>query len=301
MEGIILFNKPKGKTSAEITNYFKKLTKKKIGHGGTLDRLAEGLLIIGIGEGTKELTKFLKESSKTYIAEIVLGAVSDTYDADGKIVKTGKPISEISEIEKILKSFVGEIEQTPPPYSAIKIKGKRASDLMREGKSVELKARKVKIHNIHFLGFKENILKIETEVSSGTYIRSLVHDLGEKLGCGAYLNNLIRTKINEYTLEEALTFEDLEKDYIEFIAKIYGRVQGVGFRFFTEAWANKLKIFGYAQNLTDGTVKVLAQGKEKDLQVFIENLKQGPRLAKVEKIDIIFRKPLKYFYDFRIY
>ncbi|MFN3605540.1 MAG: pseudouridine synthase, partial [Leptonema sp. (in: bacteria)] len=134
MEGIVLFNKPPGKTSAEITNYFKKLTKKKVGHGGTLDPVAQGLLIIGIGKYTKELTKFLKESRKTYIAKIVLGAVSDTYDSEGKIVATGKPIPKFSEIEKFLKSFVGEIEQTPPPYSAIKIQGKRASDLIREGK-----------------------------------------------------------------------------------------------------------------------------------------------------------------------
>ena len=315
MEGLVIFNKPPRKTSTEITNFFKKLTNKKVGHGGTLDPLAQGLLIIGIGEGTKELTRFLKESKKTYLAEIVLGAVSDTYDAEGKIIETRKPIPEFLEIEKVLKSFIGEIEQVPPPYSAIKIKGKRASDLVREGKKVELKPRKVKIYDIKILETRigtnnynscnnlQNFttIKIKTEVSSGTYIRSLAHDLGQKLGCGAYLNNLIRTKINEYSLEEALTFEDIEKDYLEFLAKIYGRVQGVGFRFFVEALANKLQIFGYAKNLADGTVEVLAQGKEKNLQILLNNLKIGPKLAKVEKIDIVFRKPLKYFYDFRIY
>ncbi len=315
MEGLVIFNKPPRKTSTEITNFFKKLTNKKVGHGGTLDPLAQGLLIIGIGEGTKELTRFLKESKKTYLAEIVLGAVSDTYDAEGKIIETGKRVPEFLEIEKVLKSFIGEIEQVPPPYSAIKIKGKRASDLVREGKKVKLKPRKVKIYDIKILEMRigtnndnsrnnlQNFatIKIETEVSSGTYIRSLAHDLGQKLGCGAYLNNLIRTKINEYSLEEALTFEDIEKDYLEFLAKIYGRVQGVGFRFFVEALANKLQIFGYAKNLADGTVEVLAQGKERNLQILLNNLKIGPKLAKVEKIDIVFRKPLKYFYDFRIY
>lgn len=344
MEGLVIFNKPPRKTSTEITNFFKKLTNKKVGHGGTLDPLAQGLLIIGIGEVTKELTRFLKESKKTYLAEIVLGAVSDTYDAEGKIIETRKRVPEFLEIEKVLKSFIGEIEQVPPPYSAIKIKGKRASDLVREGKKVKLKPRKVKIYDIKILEMRigtnndnsrnnlQNFatIKIEVEVSSGTYVRSLAHDLGQKLGCGAYLNNLIRTKIkvpqskyfglhdnvrnssregsqkfaieyNEYSLEEALTFEDIEKDYLEFLAKIYGRVQGVGFRFFVEALANKLQIFGYAKNLADGTVEVLAQGKEKNLQILLDNLKIGPKLAKVEKIDIVFRKPLKYFYDFRIY
>lgn len=302
MEGLVLFNKPKNYTSAQIVNFFKKLTKKKVGHGGTLDPLAQGLLIIGIGEGTKELTKFLKESRKTYLAEIVLGAISDTYDAEGKIIETGKPIPEFLEIEKVFKSFIGEIEQVPPPYSAIKIKGKRASDLVREGKNVELQPRKVRIYNLEILDDSPKLatIKIKAEVSSGTYIRSLAHDLGQKLGCGAYLNNLIRTKINEYSLEEALTFEDIKKDYLEFLAKIYGRVQGVGFRFFVEALANKLNIFGYAKNLTDGTVEVLAQGKEKNLQILIQYLKHGPRLAKVEKIRIFFKKPSNYFFNFKI-
>jgi len=296
MEGLVLFNKPQNYTSTQIVNYFKKLTKKKVGHGGTLDPFAEGLLILGIGDYTKELTKFLKESRKTYMAEIELGAVSDTYDITGKITQTHADWTQIYadlnllEIEKVLSSFIGEIEQTPPPFSAVKIKGKRAYELARRGKKIELKSRKVIIYDIKVLEFKKNILKIEAEVSSGTYIRSLAHDIGQKLGCGAYLKSLIRTKINEFTLEEALSFEDIEKDYLEFYAKVYGRVQGVGFRLFCWNWAQSLGIFGYAKNLTDGSVEVLAQGKEENLQEFLEKIKQGPKLAKVEKIEIIWRK-----------
>ncbi|GIW67603.1 MAG: hypothetical protein KatS3mg096_471 [Candidatus Parcubacteria bacterium] len=314
MEGLVLFNKPQNYTSVQIVNYFKKLTKKKVGHGGTLDPFAEGLLILGIDDYTKELTKFLKESRKTYIAEIELGAISDTYDITGNIVRTDanpeprrvqdhEPSSalvhgltrtdtnlNISEIEKILAGFIGEIEQIPPPYSAIKIKGKRAYKLARKGLKVDLKPRKVKIYNIKILDLKEKILKIEVEVSSGTYIRSLAHDIGQKLGCGAYLKSLVRTKINEFTLEEALSFEDIEKDYLEFYVKVYGRVQRVGFRLFCRNWAQNLGIFGYAKNLTDGSIEVLAQGKEKNLQEFLEKIKRGPILAKVEKIEIIWRK-----------
>ena len=301
MEGIVLFNKPKGKTSNEIVEYFKKLTNKKVGHGGTLDPLAEGLLILGIGEYTKQLNKFLKESKKTYIAEIELGAFSDTFDAEGKIEKTNKEIPEIEIIEENLKSFIGEIEQRPPIYSALKIKGKPAYEYARKGRKIEVEPRKVFVYDLKIIEYQKPVLKILAEVGSGVYIRSLANDLGEKLGCGGYLKSLIRTKINEFSLENALDFEDIEKDYLEFLAKIYGRVQGVGFRFFVQRYAKELRIFGYAKNLVDGTVEVLAQGREVDLQEMIKNIKIGPRLAKVERLEIVFRKPKEYFYDFKIF
>lgn len=307
MEGLVLFNKPEGKTSYEIVEYFKKLTKKRVGHGGTLDPFAEGLLILGIGEYTKELQKFLKESIKTYIAEIELGKISSTYDREGeiKLVNKFSPNQPIfipnkSKLEEILQSFIGEIEQIPPPFSAVKIKGRPAYEYARKGEKVNLKPRKIKIYEIKILEYNFPILKIETTVGSGTYIRTLANDIGEKTGFGGYLKNLFRIKINDYELKHALTFEDIEKKFLEFLAKIYGRVQGVGFRFFAESYANDLNIKGYVKNLIDGTVEVLAQGIEENLQKFILKLKQGPRLAKVEKIDILFRKPLKIYSDFKI-
>jgi tRNA pseudouridine55 synthase len=241
MEGIVLFNKPKNYTSYQIVEFFKKKTKKKVGHGGTLDPLAEGLLILGIGDYTKELNKFLKESIKTYIAEIILGARSTTYDREGRIYQTNDdrinyPISD--RIKEVVNSFIGEIEQIPPPFSAVKIKGKPAYLLARKGKKVELKPRKVKIYEIKILSitqthvdltqtyadlmqtntnletnhhepftnnknprksvldpYKSVVLRIEVTCSSGTYIRSLANDIGEKLGCGGYLNDLKRKKI----------------------------------------------------------------------------------------------------------
>jgi len=300
MEGLVLFNKPVGYTSNQIVNYFKKLTQKKVGHGGTLDPLASGLLIIGIGEGTKELTLFLKNSIKTYIAEIVLGYVSNTYDREGEIQATNKPIPNIEKIKEILNLFIGEIYQKPPPYSAIKIKGQPAYKLTRKGVKIELNPRKVEIYNLKILDFRENILKIETVVSSGTYIRSLANDLGEKLGCGAYLNNLSRTKIGEFSVERALTFEDIENDFLEFRAKVFGRVQGVGYRYFVKNKAKNLDIVGYAKNLVDGTVEVIAQGKEANLQKLISELKKGPFLARVEKLQIYFQKPRDGFSNFNI-
>jgi tRNA pseudouridine55 synthase len=331
MEGIVLFNKPKNYTSYQIVEFFKKRTKKKVGHGGTLDPLAEGLLILGIGDYTKELNKFLKESIKTYIAEIVLGARSTTYDREGKIYPNEDRINypNTDRIKEVINSFIGEIEQIPPPFSAVKIKGKPAYLLARKGEKVELKPRKVKIYEIKILEitrtntnletkqhetftnnnirvnprldpYKSVVLRIEVTCSSGTYIRSLANDIGEKLGCGGYLNDLKRTRINEFKVEEAVTFEDIENDFLEFYAKVYGRVQGVGYRYFVKEKAQNLYLFGYVKNLEDGSVEVLAQGREENLQKLIEELKKGPYLAKVEKIDIIFRKPLEIFRNFEI-
>ncbi len=199
-----------------------------------------------------------------------------------------------------MSSFIGEIEQIPPPFSAVKIKGKPAYLLARKGKKVELKPRKVKIYEIKILDYNWPVLKIEVTSSSGTYIRSLANDIGEKLGCGGYLNDLKRTKINEFKVEQALTFEDMENNFLEFYAKVYGKVQGVGYRYFVKEKAQSLDIFGYVKNLEDGSVEVLAQGREENLQKLIEELKKGPFLARVDKLDIVFRKPLNIFYNFRI-
>lgn len=309
MEGLVLFNKPPGYTSRQIVNYFKNLTNNKVGHGGTLDPFASGLLILGIGEGTKELSKFLRGSTKTYIANIKLGYISDTYDREGKIFKVKSSIPDIKEIEKISKSFIGEIEQTPPHFSAIKIKGIPAYKLKRKGIEFEIRPRIVKIYDLKIIDFKpiiannsfeSAILKIECLVSSGTYIRSLANDLGNKLGCGGYLDELYRIKINEYDLENALSFEDLNNDNLEFLAKVYGRVQGVGYRYFVKNKAKELDILGYVKNLNDGTVEVLAQGREENLQKLVKELKKGPFLAKVEKVEVVFRKPINFFSEFKI-
>jgi acylphosphatase len=137
----------------------------------------------------------------------------------------------------------------------------------------------------------------------------LAYDLGEKLGCGAYLNNLLRKSIivrrttsyfEEFSVERALTFEDIENDFLEFKAKVFGRVQGVGYRYFVKDKARKLDIVGYTKNLPDGTVEVIAQGEEANLQKLISELKKGPFLAKVEKLSIVFQKPLDIYKQFEI-
>ncbi len=212
--GFILINKPAGITSHDVVDKLREITKiKKIGHSGTLDPFATGLLILAISrEATKKLSYFLK-LDKEYIATLRLGAESDTFDKEGKIVKKEiKEIPTLKKIKNVLKTFLGEIEQIPPIFSAKKIKGKKAYDLARKGLKVKLKPQKVKIYEISILKYKFPFLKIKVKCSSGTYIRSLASDIGKKLNCGAYLENLIRTKIGEFSLKNAVSLSQLNSE-----------------------------------------------------------------------------------------
>jgi tRNA pseudouridine55 synthase len=210
--GFILINKPAGITSHDVIDKLRKITGiKKIGHAGTLDPFAQGLLILGIGkEFTKKLSIFQKKD-KEYIATLKLGAESDTFDRDGKIVERKvKKIPRKKAINKVLKSFLGEIEQIPPLFSAKKIKGKKLYELARKGIKIKPKPQKVKIYELSVLRYRFPFLKIKVKCSKGTYIRSLANNIGQKLSCGAYLEDLIRTKIGEISLEEAVELSKLD-------------------------------------------------------------------------------------------
>jgi tRNA pseudouridine55 synthase len=221
--GFILINKPAGITSHDVVDKLREITKiKKIGHAGTLDPFATGLLILGIGrEFTKKLSVFQKKN-KEYIATLKLGAESDTFDKEGKIVeKRVEKIPERKEIEEVLKSFFGEIEQIPPAFSAKKIKGKKLYELARKGIKVEPKPQKVKIYEISILEYNFPYLKIKVKCSSGTYIRSLANDIGKKLGCGAYVEDLMRTKIGEFSIENAVELSKLTpQNWKSFLFKV---------------------------------------------------------------------------------
>lgn len=224
----VLLNKPNGITSHDVIDELRKITGiRKIGHAGTLDPNATGLLIVGIGrQSTKKLGDIAKDTTKTYIAEIVLGEERETDDVEG-VVRDGilrlpsvaqddkegfGIVPSLSNVRFVLKTFEGEQEQVPPEYSAIKIKGKKAYDLARKGKKVELKPRKIVIHSIKLLKYKYPHLGIECEVSSGTYVRALARDVGRKLGVGAYLNNLKRTAIGKHKLGKAVKLNELNSD-----------------------------------------------------------------------------------------
>lgn len=212
----LLIDKPKGITSHDVIDEVRKITgEKRVGHAGTLDPNATGLLIVGVGrETTKNLGKFAKSTRKTYESEIYLGEERDTDDVEGKVVSKAKAVLPPSEqeVRLILSTFLGSQEQTPPKYSAIKVKGKKAYQLARAGKKVKLKSRVVSIHSIKLANYNYPRLELKITVSSGTYIRALARDIGKRLGMGAYLNKLRRTKIGDYTIEEAMVLEKLKKD-----------------------------------------------------------------------------------------
>ena len=205
--------KPKGPTSNDIVQIVKKISKiKKVGHGGTLDPLAKGVLVIGIGrEATKKLGEAIK-NEKEYLAAIKFGVTSSTNDSEGK--KTKIKILKIpsrEEIKKTLNKFYGKILQTPPQFSAIKIKGRPAYKSARKGKKVFLKPREVEIKKIEILNYKWPCLKLKITVGHGVYIRSIARDLGEKLKIGAYLADLERIRVGKFLKKDSVFMENLEK------------------------------------------------------------------------------------------
>ena len=211
--GFININKPKGKTSHDIVAILRKITKiKQIGHTGTLDPFAQGVLPVCIGKATR-LADYLKDE-KEYIATIQFGSNTTTYDIEGEITESFNIKVNQEEILKCLPEFMGEIEQYPPIYSAIKINGKKLYEYARKGEEIVIKPRKVKINNIELLKFDEEkqSAKIIIACEKGTYIRSLAYDLGKKLGSGAYLTDLIRTKSGGFSLNTVVNIEDLSSE-----------------------------------------------------------------------------------------
>jgi len=215
MHGIYLINKAKGITSHDVVGYLRRITgERTIGHAGTLDPLASGLMIVAIGrEFTKRISEFSK-LDKEYTAEATLGATSTTYDAEGEVTnvecKMKNEKIKQKEIESTLQSSIGQQEQTPPIFSAKKIKGQKAYDLARQGKPVELKPVSINIQEIKLLDYQYPILKFKVKVSSGTYIRSLVNDIGQKLGTGAYMSGLMRDAIGEHQLSQAVDLNQVK-------------------------------------------------------------------------------------------
>lgn len=214
MNGIIIIDKPKGRTSHDMVSFMRRMTGiRRVGHTGTLDPMATGVLPICIGSATK-ISDMLTMSDKGYRAELILGKTTDTQDADGKVL-TECSVDGISEddIRNAINGFIGEIEQIPPMYSAIKHNGKKLYELARQGIEIERKRRRVNIYSIDILNVDMNSFKVTIEVvcSKGTYIRTLCHDIGQSLGVGAYMNILRRTKTGCFTLEDAYTVDEIEK------------------------------------------------------------------------------------------
>jgi len=214
ISGVLVVDKPVGMTSHDVVQIIRTGTGlRRAGHTGTLDPRASGVLVILVGPAVR-LSEFVSASDKRYQAIIRLGSTTDTFDADGKLSESGQPVNVTeAQFEKVLATFVGEIEQIPPPYSAVKVQGRKAYELAREGEKVELAPRKITVHHLEVLEWAPPEVVIDVHCSSGTYVRSLANDLGAALGCGAYLVGLRRTKSGRFSLREAAPLRKLQEAF----------------------------------------------------------------------------------------
>lgn len=211
LTGVLNLNKPPEETSFAMVALARRLSgEKRIGHAGTLDPLATGVLLLLFGQATR-ISEYLLELPKTYLVTVRLGISTDSYDAEGTPTQESNP-SGVSEamIREVLPEFVGEIQQTPPAHSAVKVAGQPAYKLARRGRELDLQPRSVNIYGIEIKGYEPPDLSLRVECGRGVYIRSLAHDLGQRLGCGGHVSRLVRTRIGHFTIEDAVAAGDLE-------------------------------------------------------------------------------------------
>ncbi|MEY8427039.1 tRNA pseudouridine(55) synthase TruB [Lachnospiraceae bacterium 46-15] len=210
IHGIINVYKEKGYTSHDVVARLRGiLGQKRIGHTGTLDPDAEGVLPVCLGKATK-VCELLADWDKTYQAILLLGQVTDTQDVSGEVLDTGEVTASIKEVYEAIQSFKGEYAQVPPMYSALKVNGKKLYELAREGKTVERKARNVQVHEIKIHEIVLPRVSMTINCSKGTYIRTLCHDIGQKLGCGGCMEQLLRTQVGMFQVEESLRLDEIE-------------------------------------------------------------------------------------------
>jgi tRNA pseudouridine55 synthase len=214
VSGVLVIDKPIGLTSHDVVQIVRKGTGiRRAGHTGTLDPRASGVLVVLIGPAVR-LSEYVSASDKRYQATIRLGSATDTYDSEGMITSesSSNHITE-EKFDEILQTFVGEIEQVPPPYSAVKVKGRKAYEMARKGEEVELEPRKINVYSLELLEWAPPEVVIDAYCSSGTYVRSLANDLGNALGTGAHLIGLRRTKSGRFTLREAVPLRKLKESF----------------------------------------------------------------------------------------
>ena len=287
MEGIIVVNKPKGITSFDVIRKLKKILKtKKIGHTGTLDPLATGVMLVCVGRATK-LASDLEAKDKIYIADFDIGYATDTYDIEGK--KIAENTIEISKenLEQSIKKFIGNIKQIPPMYSAIKIDGNKLYHLARKGIEVERPERNVTIEYINFLDFKDNKVKIETKVSKGCYIRSLIYDIGQDLGTYATMTALQRKQVGDYSLENSYSLEQIEKMVLNNDFKFLKTIEEI-FSYDKYSLQTEKELTLYKNG---NTVKIKENLENKRYRIYFQNEFVG--LANIENNNLL--KGYKYY------
>jgi len=216
MDGLIIVDKPKGLTSFDVVKSIRrKLKTRKVGHSGTLDPLATGILVILLGKYTKLFPEF-SSFDKAYDATLELGVNTATGDSQGKIISKNDSFSSVTQqqAEDVFKCFIGQIDQIPPMFSALKYHGKKLYELARKGIDVPRKARQVKLHKLNIEKFYLPFIDFYMSCSKGTYVRSLVQDIGQRLGCGACITRIVRTELGPFKLKEALNLESINESCI---------------------------------------------------------------------------------------
>lgn len=217
MDGILLVNKPAGMTSHDVVNRIRKiLHTKKVGHCGTLDPDATGVLVLCIGKATKAL-QFLMSETKVYQATLFLGTATDTYDSSGQIMEE-KAFHGVRDVEETLQSFIGKQQQIPPIYSAIKVHGKKLYEYARNQEHVDIQPRTIMIEKIELISQQDQSITFQVKCSKGTYIRSLCVDIGKKLGYPAHMTHLIRLASGKFYLEDCYSLEDIEQGHYQFMS-----------------------------------------------------------------------------------
>ena len=287
MEGIIIVNKPKGITSFDVIRRLKKILKtKKIGHTGTLDPLATGVMLMCVGKATK-LASDLEAKAKIYIANFDIGYATDTYDIEGKkIVENIINVSK-EDLEQSIKKFIGNIKQVPPMYSAIKIDGNKLYHLARKGIEVERPERDITIEYINLLDFKDNKAKIETKVSKGCYIRSLIFDIGQDLGTYATMTALQRKQVGDYSLENSYSLEQIEEMVLNNDFKFLKTVEEI-FSYDKYSLQTEKELTLYKNG---NTVKIKENLENKRYRIYFQNEFVG--LANIENNNLL--KGYKYY------
>ncbi len=280
MDGILIINKPKQYTSHDVVAKVKKICGEKVGHTGTLDPMATGVLPLLLGQGTK-LSKYLINHDKTYIATIQLGKKTDTLDSEGSILEErivdGKLLNK-ENVQRVLECQIGKQIQTPPIYSAIKVNGKKLYEYARKGVEVEIPKREIEIYNIELLDINEKDKTIEFRVhcSKGTYIRTLCENIAEKLGTIEYMKELNRVQVGQFNLNQAITVEELEKnkENEKFLNQHLITVQNFFEKYpIIELKEEKLKLFLNGVQLTNNNDDGLYQIKVNNVVVGIGTIK----------------------------
>lgn len=251
MFGIVLIDKPLEFSSHDVVAKLRRrFNTKRIGHAGTLDPMATGLLVIAVGPATRFL-QYLPLEPKVYRAVIRFGIETDSYDSEGDVVaERPVPIDLAAQVQEVIPSFLGLQDQLPPMYSAVKVKGQPLYKYAREGIEIERKSRTIHIERMEVLAIGETTVEVEIECSGGTYVRTIAHDLGQKIGCGAYLQSLVRTSIGRFDLENAKTIDEVSTDDL---IPLKTALQPMKIRLLSDLETMRVRNGGSVANLSDVT------------------------------------------------